>query len=81
MESVNELKGLRAKRNLSQDQVASMLKISRQTYNNLENDLLNSDFTLVFKLLNKLNITENETNEFFNALKQDYLSYEERKKE
>ena len=81
MDSINELKGIRAKRNLSQDQVASMLNISRQTYNNLENDLLNSDFTLVFKLLDKLELNVNENNELFNALKQDYLSYKEREKE
>ena len=52
-----------------------MLGITRQTYNSLENDLLNNDFTLVFKLLDVLNISEQEINEFFNALKQDYMSY------
>ena len=72
MNSTNIIKGIRGKKNLSQENVADLLGTSRQTYNSLENDILNNDFTLVFKLL-KLN--EYEINEFFDALKQDYQSY------
>lgn len=75
MNSTNVIKGFRGKKLLSQENVADMLGITRQTYNSLENDLLNNDFTLVFKLLDVLNISEQEINEFFNALKQDYISY------
>lgn len=75
MNSTNVIKGFRGKKLLSQENVADMLGITRQTYNSLENDLLNNDFTLVFKLLDVLNISEQEINEFFNALKQDYMSY------
>lgn len=75
MNSTNVIKGFRGKKLLSQENVSDMLGITRQTYNSLENDLLNNDFTLVFKLLDVLNISEQEINEFFNALKQDYMSY------
>lgn len=80
MNSTNVIKGFRGKKLLSQENVASLLGITRQTYNSLENDLLNNDFTLVFKLLEVLNISEQEVNEFFNALKQDYMSYKSSKK-
>lgn len=75
MNSTNVIKGFRGKKLLTQENVANSLGITRQTYNNLENDLLHNDFTLVFKLLKVLNVSENDVNEFFNALKQDYLSY------
>lgn len=75
MKTTNVIKGFRAKKQLSQENVAELLGITRQTYNSLENDLLNNDFTLVFKLLKVLNISEQEVNEFFSTLKQDYLSY------
>ena len=75
MNSTNVIKGFRGKKLLSQENVAELLGITRQTYNSLENDLLHNDFTLIFKLLEVLNISEQEVNEFFNALKQDYMSY------
>lgn len=75
MNSTNVIKGFRGKKLLSQENVAELLGITRQTYNSLENDLLHNDFTLIFKLLEVLNVTELEVNEFFNALKQDYTSY------
>lgn len=74
MNSTNVIKGFRGKKNLSQEQVAELLGITRQTYNSLENNLLNNDFTLVFKLLRVLELNDNEIEEFFNALRQDYLS-------
>ena len=75
MNSTNIIKGIRGKKNLSQENVADLLGTSRQTYNSLENDILNNDFTLVFKLLDVLKLNEYEINEFFDALKQDYQSY------
>lgn len=77
MNSTNVIKGFRGKKLLSQENVAELLGITRQTYNSLENDLLHNDFTLVFKLLGVLNVSDQEANEFFNALKQDYMSYRE----
>lgn len=75
MNSTNVIKGFRGKKLLSQESVAEKLGISRQSYNNLENNLLNNDFTLIFKLLTILELNESDIDEFFNALKQDYLSY------
>lgn len=75
MNSTNVIKGFRGKKLLSQEKVAETMGITRQTYNVLENDLLHNDFTLVFKLLKILNVNEQDIDEFFNALKQDYLSY------
>lgn len=77
MNSTNVIKGFRGKKLLSQENVAEKLGMSRQSYNTLENDLLNNDFTLIFKLLNVLDVSEYDIDEFFNALKQDYLSYNE----
>lgn len=76
MNSTNIIKGFRGKRLLSQENVADMLGIARQTYNTLENDLLHNDFTLVFKLLNVLKVSEQDIDEFLFALKQDYMSYD-----
>ncbi len=76
MNSTNVVKGFRGKKLLSQEKVAEAMGISRQTYNTLENDLLHNDFTLVFKLLKVLNASEQDIDEFLNALKQDYLSYD-----
>jgi DNA-binding XRE family transcriptional regulator len=75
MNSTNVIKGFRGKKLLSQEKVADALGIARQTYNSLENDLLNNDFTLVFKLLEVLEVSEQDIDEFLNALKQDYMSY------
>ncbi len=75
MNSTNVIKGFRGKRLLSQEKVAEQLGITRQTYNTLENDLLHNDFTLVFRLLKLLNVSEQDIDEFLSALKQDYLSY------
>lgn len=75
MKSTSLIKGFRAKKSYSQENVADLMGISRQTYNTLENDLLNNDFTLVFKLLNVLELEQTDIDEFFNALKQDYKSY------
>lgn len=69
------IKSFRAKRELRQEDVANMLEISRQTYNSLENDLLNNDCLFLFRLLDILKLSDNESDEFFDVLKQDFKSY------
>ncbi|MBQ4263090.1 MAG: helix-turn-helix domain-containing protein [Bacilli bacterium] len=76
MNSTSLIKGFRGKKLYSQEKVAELLGISRQSYNALENDLLHNDFTLVFKLLHVLDLSAIDIDEFFNALKQDYMSYQ-----
>jgi len=76
MNSTSIIKGFRGKKLLSQENVAELLGITRQSYNSLENNLLNGDCTLVFKLLDVLNLNDQEIEEFFSALKQDYKSYQ-----
>lgn len=75
MKSTDVFKSFRVKRNMTQEQLAKMLEISRQTYNTLENNLLSCDCLLLFKLLNILQLTSLEEEEFFDVLRQDYLSY------
>ena len=41
------IKSLRGKRLLTQDNMADKLKISRQAYNNYENDLIHCDLDLI----------------------------------
>lgn len=81
MKSTSIIKGIRSKRLLSQENVADKLGIARQTYNSFENDILNNDFILAFKLMDVLELNEAEIDEFFNALKQDYKSYIDSNKE
>lgn len=75
MNATDVIKGFRGKKLLSQEKVAKAMEMSRQSYNVLENDLLHNDFTLVFKLLKVLDVSDKDIDEFLNALKQDYLSY------
>ena len=75
METTKILKGFRAKRLLSQDDLAEKLGITRQTYNSMENDPLRYDLNTIIKLLNVLELKDSEIEEFFIALKQDYMSY------
>ena len=76
MESSKVLKGFRAKRLLSQDDLANKINVSRQMYNIYENNLLKCEFDLVFKILNAIAVDETELLQFLNALKQDYMSYD-----
>ena len=70
------IKSLRGKRLLTQDNMADKLKISRQAYNNYENDLIHCDLDLVMKILNALSVDNQELKDFLNALEQDYMSYQ-----
>lgn len=71
------LKYFRDSRNISQSEMAEKLGIVRQTYNNYENNILNCDLSAVCKILDVLVLKENEISDFFDALKQDYLSLKE----
>lgn len=75
MSSENVLKSFRTKRNITQENIANKLGISRQTYNAIENNLLDVSYETTYKILEILEVNELELSEFFNALKQDYLSY------
>lgn len=69
------LKSLRGKKLKTQQEVADMLDIARQTYNGYEADLLRVDLDTCFDILKVLDANEQEAEEFFNAIKQDYMSY------
>ena len=75
MNATRIIKSLRAKNNLTQDQTAKLLGISRQAYNLLENNILNNELNLIFKLLKVLDSSSIELSEFLDALQQDYVSY------
>lgn len=79
MNSSDILKGFRGKRLLTQDSMAKRLGISRQIYNFYENDLTHCELDLIMKILSNLDINENELAEFLNAVKQDYMSYNDQK--
>lgn len=71
MKSSEILKSYRGKALLTQDDLASMLKVSRSTYSNWENNPLQCPINIIFNVLNELNV---DIDDFLNALKQDYKS-------
>ena len=75
MNSTNALKSLRGKKLKTQREIADKLGVSRQVYNGYENEVLKCDLNLIIKILNILEATEQEIDEFFIGLKQDFLSY------
>lgn len=77
MNSTIALKSLRCKKLLTQQEVADLLQVSRQTYNNYETNVLKLDLDTLLSILSVLNATQQEAEEFFNAIKQDYMSYKE----
>ena len=64
----NKLKDLRQKENISQDELASILKVSRQTINSIETGKFDPSLKLVMKI----------TKHFDAALEEIYI-YEEEK--
>ena len=74
MESTLTLKNIRSRRNITQEEMSNKLKVSRQTYVNCENNILEQELSTIFSIFNTLNITDKEMNDFFLALKQDYMS-------
>lgn len=75
MNTSTVIKSYRGKLLLTQDAIADKIGVSRQMYNNYENDLLHCQLDVVLKILAALNVDNVQIGEFLNALKQDYLSY------
>ena len=75
MNSNNALRSLRGKKLMTQQDVANNLNISRQTYNNYELSVLKIDLDTCLRILKALDANDQEATEFFNAIKQDYMSY------
>ncbi len=78
MNSTKALKSLRGKKMKTQQEVADKLGMSRQIYNSYENDTSKCELDLIFKILNSLEATDQEFDDFLNGLKQDYMSYKEK---
>lgn len=82
MSSTNKaLKSLRGKKLKTQQEIANKMGISRQVYNYYENEATKCELNIIFKILNCLDATDEEFDEFFIALKQDYLSCKNQSKE
>lgn len=69
------IKSLRGKKLLTQEVVANRLGVIRQTYNTYESNPLKLELNVIINILNALEATVEEREEFFNALKQDFMSY------
>lgn len=68
------IKSLRGKKLLTQEEVANRLGVIRQTYNTYESNPLKLELNVIINILNALEATVEEREEFFNALKQDFMS-------
>ena len=68
------LKSLRGKKLKTQQDIADLLKVSRQTYSNYETDLGSVTLNKIFEILKSLEATPEEINQFFYDLQQDKLS-------
>lgn len=79
MNSTKALKSLRGKKLKTQQEIADKMGISRQVYNYYENETTKCELNIIFRILNSLEATDAEFDEFFIALKQDYLSCRENK--
>ena len=53
----NNLKDLRQKENISQDDLASILKVSRQTINSIETGKFDPSLKLVMKMTKHFNVS------------------------
>lgn len=73
------IKSFRGKKLMTQDEVASKLKVSRQMYNIYENNMLKCELNTVMRILEALDVNKSELKEFLYALEQDYVSYQKEK--
>lgn len=71
MKSSNILKSMRVKAGMTQDQVAELLNVSRQTYGRLENNPIKIPLNNCFEIIKML---DGNIDDFLFAIKQDYLS-------
>ena len=75
MNTTLSIKSLRGKKLKSQQEIADIVGISRQTYNVYETNILKCDLDTVLKILDALNCTKTELKDFLFALEQDALSH------
>lgn len=75
MNTTIAIKSLRGKKLKTQQEMADILNVTRQTYNNYELNILKCDLELVLRILDALKCTEAEFQEFLNAFKNDGMSY------
>ena len=68
------LKRLRGKKLKTQQEMASLLKVARQTYNTYENNLSVLSLEQIQDILVALEATDKEIKEFFYEIQQDILS-------
>ena len=76
MKSMESLKSLRGKKLKTQREIADKIGVSRQMYNTYENDISKCELDTIFKIMNALDATEQEFDEFLFSLKQDFMSCE-----
>lgn len=69
------LKSYRGRRLKSQEEIAKLLNVTRQTYTTWENNPISVETNILFNILMAIGTDESETHDFFIALEQDYLSY------
>lgn len=65
------VKSYRALKNITQDEMANKLNISRATYINWENEPKKLSLYKLFSIINVLELDEEETKSFLFALQQD----------
>ena len=75
MNTTLSIKSLRGKKLKSQQEIADILGVARQTYNVYEANILKCDLDTVLKILGALNCTKTELKDFLFALEQDALSH------
>lgn len=68
------LKRLRGKKLKTQQEIAQLLKVTRQTYNTYENNLSVLSLEQIQDILVALEATDKEIKEFFCEIQQDILS-------
>ena len=68
------LKRLRGKKLKTQQEMAELLKVARQTYNTYENNLSVLSLEQIRDILVALEATDKEIKEFFYEVQQDILS-------
>lgn len=74
MTASNIIKSIRNKYGYTQDDMAKMLDITRQSYNSLENNPSKASFDKIYEIFRLLN---EDITDFLVALKQDYKSQKE----
>ena len=74
MTASNIIKSIRNKYGYTQDDMAKMLDITRQSYNSLENNPSKASFDKIYEIFRLLN---EDITDFLVALKQDYVSQKE----